>query len=117
MISHSIERKIGALLLIGTIISSLIVLTGGVLYLAQYGTDNVEFEMLNHAATATTIKEVWRVALSFTPLGIIQLGLLTLVATQLLRVAMLLIYYVAIRDYWFMVFCGFVLMVLIYSFV
>jgi uncharacterized membrane protein len=111
-----IERKIGALLLIGTLISTMIVLIGGIWYLWQYGDDNMQFELLRSIPEATTVSEVWRVAFSFTPLGIVQLGLLALVGTQLLRVALLFAYYIKIRDLWFSIFCGFVMLVLIYSF-
>lgn len=112
-----IEKNLGALLRIGTLISSLIVLIGGLMYLAQHGNDPVPFELLQQAPITSSIKNVWLEAFSFTPLGIVQLGLLILVGTQILRVAFLFIFYVSIQDYWFTSFCGFVLLVLIYSFI
>lgn len=113
----AIEKKLGALLRIGTLLSSFIVLIGGLLYLAQHGSEPVPFELLQQAPITSSIQKVWQEALSFTPLGIVQLGLLILVGAQILRVAFLFIYYASIRDYWFTLFCGFVLLILIYSFV
>lgn len=113
MRSNTIEKKLGALLLFGTLLAALIVLIGGILYLLHTGTQPMQFDLLQNAPKATGT--IWRNAFSFTPLGIVQLGLLVLVATQLFRVASLFVYYSIIRDYWFMLFCGLVLLALIYS--
>jgi uncharacterized membrane protein len=116
MSDSSIENRMSVLLYIGVLVSSLIVLIGGVLYLIQHGMDNVQIELLQSATKTTSVKNIWLEAFSFTPLGIVQLGLLLLVCTQLLRVALLLVFYLSIRDYWFVAFCGFVLSVLLYTF-
>jgi uncharacterized membrane protein len=113
----SIEKKIGAVLLAGTLFSMAVVLIGGIWYLSQFGNDNVQFELLRSMPKSRSIDEIWRVALSFTPLGIVELGLLLLVATQLLRVAMLCVFYAIIGDYGFTSISCFVLLVLIYSFI
>lgn len=115
--TRSIEKKISLILLAGTLLSTAIVLLGGIWYLSQHGAEDMQFALLRSAPTPHSVAEVWQFALSFTPLGIVQLGLLILVATQLLRVAMLCFFYIKTRDYWFTLISCFVLLVLIYSFV
>lgn len=119
MFKHkTMQKLLGAILLSGTLISLAIVTIGGVLYLMQNGTDLMSFSELRIPPNqAMTTQQIWTLAFSFSPLGIVALGLLLLVTTQLLRVGLLLIYYTAIRDYWFILISGFILAVLAYSFI
>lgn len=117
MRTKKMEAVMSLLLTLGTLFSAALVLVGGVLYLLQSGGQIVHFDSLQGHAVHMTIKQVWMVALSFSPLGIIELGLLSLVATQILRVGLLTWFYASIRDWWFTNISLFVLLTLIYSFI
>jgi uncharacterized membrane protein len=116
MISNQrIQDIIGLLLLTGTLLSGVMVLIGGICYLLQSGQQPLELTLFENAPIATSFKHVWHEALSFSSLGLVQLGLLSLVMTQVLRVALLCWFYSAIRDYKFMFISFFILGILIYS--
>ena len=109
-----IEEIIGVLLLVGIFISTTLVLIGGVLFLWQSGNDDILALPITNQINLT---EVWQFAFSFTPLGIIELGLLSLVMIQVLRVALLCGFYITIRDTRFTIISVFILCVLVYSIV
>lgn len=112
---RKIEDIIGLVLLFGITLSAITVLIGGTLFLLQHGNETLQSELGQILIYPTTSRELWLIALSFTPIGIIELGLLMLVVTQILRVALLAWYYISIRDYWFILCCVFILAMLIYS--
>jgi uncharacterized membrane protein len=99
-----IETAITLVLNFGTLLAVLLVSIGGTWYLLQHGRT-----LLSATATMTATA----INLSFSPLGMIELGLMTLVATQILRIALLTAFYAWIRDYWFTVFSAFILLTLI----
>lgn len=111
---RKIEEIISVLLLIGIFVSTALVLVGGILFLWQSGNENILALPLIHQSNLT---EVWQFAFSFTPLGIIELGLLSLVMIQVLRVALLCGFYIITRDIWFTAISTFILCVLVYSIV
>lgn len=115
--TKKMEEIMGWLLTLGTLISAALVLIGGGVYLMQYGHTKIDISALQDHAQPTSIKQIWETALSFSPLGIVELGLLLLVATQILRVGLLAWFYAAIRDYRFTLISVFILLTLIYSFV
>ena len=117
MLSHKkIEQWMGTLLILGILFSATLVIIGGTLFLLQNGQETMP-ALPPPIAYQLTLSQVWQFALSFTPLGIIQLGLLALVSVQILRVAMLCVFYVITRDYWFIAFSTFILLVLVYCIV
>jgi uncharacterized membrane protein len=63
------------------------------------------------------IFSIWNWQHLFSSVGMIELGMLVLVATQVARVLMLLIFYILQRDYWYILFSSFILTVIIYSLV
>ena len=109
------EEMIGLLLTIGVIISSFLVLVGGFLYLFQHGGENMNFELLQAKTYSISFKQVFQSLLVLSPNGIIELGLFALVLTQLLRVVLLIVFYIFQQDYWFSVISLFILSILIYS--
>lgn len=115
--TKKMEELISMVLIIGTLLSAAFVIIGGTLYLLQNGSENVHTELLQNNAYPTSIKQIWIIALSFSPLGMIELGLLLLVATQILRVGLLAWFYAYIRDYRFTCMSLFILLMLLYSFV
>lgn len=113
--SDRMQLIISKILLFGTLLSTFIVMIGGIMYLTQHGFDPMQSELLKSDANHLTAKQIWLHAFSFTSLGIVALGLLALVTTQILRVGMLMFFYLINRDYAFTLFAGFILIVLIYS--
>lgn len=116
MITHKqLQEWMALILLLGMAISMLLVIIGGTIYLIHEGSNNIYSTVAENIHYNTNIKSILRHALTFSPLGIIELGLLTLVLTQVCRVGLLAIYYISIRDYKFICISGFILLVLIYS--
>lgn len=115
--THKMEELIGLILLIGTLVSLILVLVGGTWFLMQHGGENLQAELIQSDTYQTTMKQIWLIALSFTPIGIIELGLLLLIFTQILRIALLVWFYAVIRDLGFMLISIFILLILIYSFI
>lgn len=115
--TKKMEANMALLLTIGTLISAILVIFGGILYLVQHGHEPVHFELLKDNTYQLSVKKIWHTAEAFSTLTIIELGLLLLVATQLFRVGLLTWFYLKIRDYWFTAISFFILLVLIYSFI
>lgn len=113
--TNKMQSVIGTLLIVGILISLALVIIGGVWYLLENGGNSLQTQLLTLDTYHFSIQQIWHTAFSLTPIGFIELGLLTLVSTQILRVALLTGFYMAIRDYWFTFFSFFILFVLIYS--
>jgi uncharacterized membrane protein len=113
--TQKMENMMGVLLLVGTLFSASLVCIGGVLFLIHHGGESIHSEWLQLAASQISHHQTWSLAFSFSPLGIIELGLLMLVITQILRVFLLCGFYATIRDFWFTLISTFILFVLIYS--
>lgn len=110
------EAAMGILLNVGTFFSALLVLCGGTAFLWHNPHLLLRTELLQNNYQIS-IKHIWQNSAILSPLGIIEIGLLALVATQILRVGLLVWYYFTTRDYRFTVICAFVLIILLYSFV
>lgn len=115
--TKKMENIIGLLLTIGMLFSAILVLIGGVLYLLQHGSDPMQTEVISSNAYQISIKHLWHRPQTFSAITIIELGLLALVATQILRVGLLAWFYTAIKDSKFALISFFILLMLIYSFV
>ncbi|MBC1237818.1 DUF1634 domain-containing protein [Nostoc sp. 2RC] len=110
------EQFLGNLLRIGVIISTALVLIGGTLYLIRHGTEapNYQFfrgELPEFRSPSGVVKSVE----SGRRRGIIQLGLLVLIATPVIRVACSLFAYVRQRDFTYIIVTLIVLFGLLYS--
>src|ERR1700756_328677 len=81
------EKIIGTLLQSGVIISGLVVLTGGILYLLRYGHLEVHYEnFVAQRASLPSLTTVAKDTLHGDGRAIIQCGLLLLIATPVARV-------------------------------
>jgi uncharacterized membrane protein len=107
---------IGWILTIGTIFSALLVLVGGIIYLYQSGMENALPQLAHPPVIYTSFSQIWQAAINGNSLGIIALGVIALVLTQVLRVGLLIVYYLSIRDYKFTLISLFVFLTLIYGF-
>jgi uncharacterized membrane protein len=110
----SVEKTLASLLRSGVLFSA--VLVGGVLNLLRHGTEPVIWEKFHgEPASLRTLTGIADAALAAQGRGIIQLGLLLLVAVPVLRVAISFVMFLRKRDLAFVGFTLCVLLVLGYS--
>ena len=110
------EEIIGNLLRVGVMLAATVVLAGGVLYLVHYGGARADYRVFR--GEPTDLREVSGIvhdAFAGRSRGIIQLGLLLLIATPIARVAFAVFAFAAERDRMYVVFTLIVLGILLYS--
>jgi uncharacterized membrane protein len=113
---NSVEKTLAALLRSGVLFSAVTVMVGGVLNLLRHGRDPVIWEKFHgEPASLRTLTGIADAALAAQGRGIIQLGLLLLVAVPVLRVAVSFIVFLRKRDFASVSFTLCVLLVLGYS--
>jgi len=118
-VDRDIEKMIGELLRYGVIISSAIVFIGGVGYLAYYGkADLPQYHLFGgESSKYTTLGGIFRSVLSLNGKGIIQLGVVALIATPILRIAFSLLAFFVEKDRLYIVITFIVLSVMLLSLV
>jgi uncharacterized membrane protein len=110
------EQIIGNLLRIGVIIAAAMVLIGGVLYLIHYGTTLPDYRVFRgEPSDLRSLSGIVIDTLSLRSRGIIQLGLLLLIATPVARVVFSVFAFALQRDYTYVIVTLIVLGVLMYS--
>lgn len=113
---EQVERIVGTLLRSGVIIAALVVLVGGILYLIRYGATSPDYRVFRgEPANLRSVSGIVRGALSFRSRGVIQLGLLLLIATPVARVIFSVFAFALQRDRIYVIVTLIVLAVLIYS--
>lgn len=115
---HSLEMAMGLMLQIGVTIAALVVLVGGVMYLAQNGGSLRDYQHF-HAATpaTTTIGGILTSAMHLDARGIMGFGILLLIATPVCRVIFGVVGFALLRDRLYTVISLIVLGVLLFSFI
>ena len=110
------EQIIGTLLISGVIVAALIVLVGGVFYLIRYGATLPDYTVFRgEPPELRSVSGIIADALSFRIQGVIQLGLLLLIATPVARVAFCLLAFALQRDRTYVIVTLIVFAVLMYS--
>jgi uncharacterized membrane protein len=113
---QKVEDIVAILLRAGVLLSAAVVLCGAVIYLARHGHSPADYGMFRGEPTdLRTIPGIIRNAAGGHGRGIIQLGLLLLIATPVARVAFAVFGFAAERDRMYVVFTLIVLAVLLYS--
>jgi uncharacterized membrane protein len=113
---HKIEVIVGNLLRTGVSLSALIVFFGGAIYLARHGRSPADYRIFRgEPSEFKNVPGIVRDAFTFHGRGLIQLGLLLLIATPVVRVAFSIWGFAEEHDRMYMLFTGFVLVVLLYS--
>src|ERR1051326_7204570 len=80
---QKVENIIGTLLRVGVLTSAFVVFFGGAIYLARHGRSTVDYRIFQgEPADYRQISGIVRQALNLRGRGIIQLGLLLLIATR-----------------------------------
>ena len=116
MDDRRLEITIGNLLRIGVVLAGCVVSLGGLLYLAQSHSAHADFHTFTaESADLRSMQRIVRAALRLDPRGIIQFGLLLLIATPVARVVFAVIGFSLERDRLYVVVSGIVLVILIFS--
>ena len=110
-----IDELMGLLLRSGVILAACIVLVGGVIYLARHPRPSDYRVFQGEPENLRTISGIFAEAMVFHGRGLIQLGLLVLVATPISRVTFSVLAFLYQRDSKYVVFTLIVLGLLLYS--
>ncbi len=114
--SRRADHIVGNLLRIGVSIAGAIVLTGAVVYLLRHGHELPHYRVFHgEPSDLRTLTGIWHLTLTGHGRGLIQLGLLLLIATPIARVAYSLLDFSRQRDRLYVVVTLIVLGVLLYS--
>jgi uncharacterized membrane protein len=113
-----IEIIMGNLLRIGVILAAVTVCIGGVFYLIKFGLHQPHYAIFKgEPAEYRTLSGIFHQAFSFHRRGIIQLGLLLLIATPIARVFFSIIAFFLERDYIYVLVTSIVFCLLMFSLV
>jgi uncharacterized membrane protein len=113
-----IENILGNLLRTGVVVSAVIVFCGAVVFLARHGRAPADYRVFQgEPSELRSVPGVVRDAMDLSGRGIIQLGLLFLIATPVVRVIFSIWGFAAERDRMYVVFTVIVLAILIFSLV
>jgi uncharacterized membrane protein len=113
---QGIEEIIARLLRIGVLIAATVVLVGGAAYLVRHGMTKPNYRVFRgEPSDLRTISGIVHDAAGGSSRGLIQLGLLLLIATPIVRVAFSIVAFAIERDRMYVVFTAIVLSVLLYS--
>jgi uncharacterized membrane protein len=113
---QKIEYIIGNLLRIGVGTAAAVVLVGAAAYLVRHGFGHANYRVFRgEPSDLRTLRGIVRAALGLHPRGIIQLGLVLLIATPVARVAFSVFAFAVERDRMYVVFTLMVLGILILS--
>ena len=111
-----IEDSVGNLLRAGVSLSAFVVMFGAVIYLFRHGRSPADYRVFHGEPTdLKSLPGILHSAFTFHGQGIIQLGLVLLIATPVARVAFAIWGFAAEHDRMYLIFTGIVLIVLLYS--
>jgi uncharacterized membrane protein len=110
------EQFLGNLLRAGVILASTVVLVGGTIYLVRHGAEEPDDKVFHgEPADLRNPLGILQGALDLGSRGLIQLGVLLLVATPVARVVFSVIGFLRVRDFTYVALTLIVLAVLLYS--
>jgi uncharacterized membrane protein len=111
-----IENMVGNLLRAGVSLSAFVVFVGGVIYLVRHGRSPADYRVFHgEPSDLRNLSGIVRDAYGLHGRGIIQFGLLLLIATPVVRVGLSIWGFAEEHDHLYMIFTGIVLVVLLYS--
>jgi len=113
---QGIEVIVGNLLRAGVLLAASIVSVGAVIFLVRHGHAPVDYRIFRgEPADLRGIRGIVRDCFALRGRGIIQFGLLILIATPVARVAFSIFGFAKERDSMYVVFTSIVLIILLYS--
>ena len=110
-----LEAIIGQLLRAGVLLAAAVVFAGGAAYVFQHHHERIHYRVFNPGGGLRTVGGIAQSALHLDSRGIIQLGLLLLIATPVARVVLAIAGFALERDHLYVVVSTIVLVVLIFS--
>lgn len=111
-----VELALALLLRAGVIVAAFLVLAGGILHLVVHGGQHPDYRHFSgEPGDLQHPTRILALALHGSPEGLIQLGVLALIATPVLRVAFSLLAFARERDRTYVVLTSVVLLVLLLS--
>jgi uncharacterized membrane protein len=114
---EDLERIIGQLLRFGVLLSSLVVLAGGIVYLIRHGHEHPAFGTFD--GEPDKMKDpvpMWKAILRGEGRPLIALGLLLLILTPIARIVFSVAGYLLEKDYLYVLITLFVLGVILWNF-
>jgi uncharacterized membrane protein len=115
---HEVEQLIGRLLQAGVLIAAAVVVAGAAMMLLQHGRAPVAFSSYSDAASPLHgLGGIFRGAAALDSMAIVQLGLVLLIATPVMRVALTLVAFTIQRDRVYILLTAVVLALLLYGLV
>jgi len=116
-LDRSIETILGNLLRIGVIIAGSVVIIGAVLFLVRHGLEIPSYHIFKpESFNFFDFHDLFNGIITFQSVSIMELGILLLIATPVLRVLFSVFAFAYEKDYLYVVFTVIVLLVLIFSF-
>ena len=113
---QKIEDIIGNLLRVGVAMAAAVVFVGAAIYLVRHGTGHADYRVFHgQPSDLRTLRGIIHAALSLRARGIIQLGLVLLIATPVARVAFSVVAFAIEGDRMYVVFTLIVLAILMFS--
>ncbi len=112
------EILIGIVLRYGVLLSALIVAFGAAIYLVRHGHSPTDYRVFrSEPSDLRSVGKIVRDAFALQGRGIIQLGLLLLIATPVVRVAFSIFGFAEEHDRMYVIVASLVLLILLYSLV
>jgi len=116
MTDLKMERMISVLLRTGVLLAGAVVLAGGVYYVAVHGGDSADYRKFTGQPDADRLLgQIIAGAAALRARSIIQVGILLLIATPILRVAVAVVGFALERDRQYAVIAAIVLALLLFS--
>jgi uncharacterized membrane protein len=113
---RKIEDILGNLLRAGVILAASVVFFGAIIYLVRHGGSSASYHVFQgEPGELRRPRSIVHGAFAFSSRGIIQLGVLLLIATPILRVAFSVFAFAVEKDRMYVIFTLIVLGVLLYS--
>lgn len=111
-----VDAIIGVLLRTGVVLAAAVVLTGGVFYLLRHGSYVASYRIFHgEPSDLSHVRAIVQNAFGLDPKGIIQFGLLLLIATPVARVLFTVFAFAYERDWTYVAITVIVLSLLLYS--
>ena len=113
---RNIESILGTLLRIGVVTAGSVVVIGAVLFLVRHGSEIPSYHIFKpDRFNFSDFRDLFNGIISFRSVSIMELGILLLIATPVLRVLFSVFAFAYEKDYLYVVFTVIVLLVLIFS--
>jgi uncharacterized membrane protein len=113
-----LEQIVAAVLRTGVMLTGAVVLLGGIYYVAAHGGDSADYhKFVAQTADDRLVPLIFAGAFALRPRSVIQFGVLLLIATPIVRVAVALVGFALERDKQYVAIAAIVLAVLLYSLV